>query len=138
MLYLEIEFSREGPNICSLLNKVVRRAGRRPLHRRTVSRGRRRQVLGRTPDRQLHAPEDGELGSDKRRRTPRKQVRPRRPEFFKPLGDADVSLHSYLISQSDLRELKDRSRVDDCDGFHEKGIYFPEDGVDPIFADLLD
>jgi hypothetical protein len=50
----------------------------------------------------------------------------------------DVSLHSYLISQSDLQELKDRSRVNDRDRFHEEGIYFPEDGVEPILSDLLD
>jgi hypothetical protein len=49
----------------------------------------------------------------------------------------DVSLHSYLISQSDLQELKDRSRVDSRAGFHEEGIYFPEDGIGPILNDIL-
>ncbi|EMA54879.1 DEAD/DEAH box helicase family protein [Halococcus thailandensis] len=50
----------------------------------------------------------------------------------------DVSLHSYLISQSDLQELKDRSRVDDRNGFHENGIYFPEDGIGTILDNVLD
>jgi hypothetical protein len=49
----------------------------------------------------------------------------------------DVSLHSYLLSQSDLQELKDRSRVDDRAGFHDEGIYFPEAGVGLILEDVL-
>jgi len=53
-------------------------------------------------------------------------------------GRTDVSLHSYVISQPSFTELRDRSRVDDRDGFHDEGIYFPDDGVKPIITDIID
>jgi hypothetical protein len=53
-------------------------------------------------------------------------------------GRSDVSLHSYVISQPSFSELRDRSRVGDRGGFHNEGIYFTDDGVDPIVADILD
>jgi hypothetical protein len=53
-------------------------------------------------------------------------------------GRSNVSLHSYVISQSSFSELRDRSRVGDRGGFHNEGIYFTDDGVDPIVADILD
>ena len=50
----------------------------------------------------------------------------------------DVSLHSYVISQSSFSELRDRSRIDDRKDFHNQGIYFPDDGIEPILLDVLD
>ena len=53
-------------------------------------------------------------------------------------GRTDVSLHSYVISQPSFRELRDRSRVDGRDGFHDEGIYFPDDGIKLIVTDVVD
>lgn len=52
-------------------------------------------------------------------------------------GRTDVSLHSYVISRPSFQKLLDRSRVDDRDEFHEEGIYFSDDGVEPILIDIL-
>jgi len=59
-------------------------------------------------------------------------------ELSERTGRDDVSLHSYLISQSDLNELKERSRLDDREEFHNGGIYFPEDGAAPIIEEVLE
>ena len=53
------------------------------------------------------------------------------------IGRTDVSLHSYVISQPSFRELRDRSRVDGRDGFHDEGIYSPDGGIEPIIQDVL-
>lgn len=52
----------------------------------------------------------------------------------------DVSLHLYLISQTSFEgkpSLKNRTRLDKREEFHQKGIYFEEDGVNPILEDVL-
>lgn len=59
-------------------------------------------------------------------------------ELSERTGRDDVSLHSYVISIPSLAELKDRSRVDSREGFHQEGIYFQDDGIDPILTDVLE
>jgi hypothetical protein len=49
----------------------------------------------------------------------------------------DVSLHSYVISQTDYDDLRELSRVDSRDKFHSNGIFFRDDGVEPLLKDVL-
>lgn len=67
-----------------------------------------------------------------------KEIKEYEAELNERTDRNDVSLHSYLISQSGLQELKNRSRIDDRDDFHEEGIYFPEDEAGAILRAVLE
>ncbi|WP_224338341.1 DEAD/DEAH box helicase family protein [Haloprofundus halobius] len=58
-------------------------------------------------------------------------------ELAERTGKDHVSLHSYVISQTNLNDLRDLSRVDTREEFHEAGLYFPNE-VSQIVEDVLE
>lgn len=62
-------------------------------------------------------------------------------ELSERTGKNDVSLHSYVVSQTSLNDLRDLSRANSRDTFHESGLYFPNEVghiIDDVLADTSD
>ena len=57
-------------------------------------------------------------------------------ELSERTGKDNVSLHSYVISQTSLNDVRDLSRADSRDDFHDSGLYFPNE-VSYIIDDVL-
>jgi len=57
-------------------------------------------------------------------------------ELSERTGKNNVALHSYVISQTSLNDLRGLSRADSRDTFHESGLYFPNE-VSHIINDVL-
>ncbi|EMA70306.1 hypothetical protein C462_10682 [Halorubrum distributum JCM 13916] len=58
-------------------------------------------------------------------------------ELAERTGKDHVSLHSYVISQTSLNNLRDLSRVDTREEFHDVGLYFPNE-INQIVTDVLE
>jgi len=58
-------------------------------------------------------------------------------ELTERTGKDHVSLHSYVISQTNLNDLRDLSRVDTREDFHDVGLYFPNE-VSQIVEDIFE
>lgn len=58
-------------------------------------------------------------------------------ELAERTGKDHVSLHSYVISQTSLNDLRDLSRVDTRKEFHDVGLYFQNE-VSQIVEDVLE
>jgi hypothetical protein len=52
-------------------------------------------------------------------------------------GRRGVSLHSYVISQTDFDELAAQARLDRRDTFHDHGIYFADDDIEEVLRDVV-
>jgi len=58
-------------------------------------------------------------------------------ELAERTGKDHVSLHSYVISQTSLNDLRDLSRVDTREEFHDVGLFFQNE-VSQIVEDVLE
>jgi len=52
-------------------------------------------------------------------------------------GDERVSLHSYVVSQTSLNDLRERSRADTWREFHQEGIFFQNE-IEELITDIFD
>ncbi len=57
-------------------------------------------------------------------------------ELAERTGEDHVSLHSYVISQTSLNDLRNLSRVDTREEFHDRGLYFQNE-VSQFVEDLF-
>jgi len=57
-------------------------------------------------------------------------------ELTERTGKDNVSLHSYVISQTSLNDVRNLSRADSRETFHQSGLYFPNE-VNHIIEDIL-
>jgi len=53
-------------------------------------------------------------------------------------GRDDVSLHSYIVSVTDFEDLIEKLVLDNRQEFYNLGVYFQDDGVQPILQDVIE